>query len=387
MRLIGTLEDERQAQAFSQFLNRKGIPHQIDIKKETDWGSPSYGACQCHIWILDEDHLEDVLNWFQLFIHHPDDPMFQSSGVSKPLTPAEQPSPLTQPSQPRQLSSWEKQPMGRITKSFLAICCILFFLSQLLLPSVQIPERYAGMILFTSPIEKALLYDYPKYYELIDRFLRHYGYEELEHANTLPPEGQRLLKQINQTPMWPGYYQLLLKEGWQSAKTGLESYPTFEKIREGQVWRLFTPCLLHADLLHIFFNMLWLIVLGKQIELRLSPSRYLIFILLIGVGSNTAQYLVSGPNFIGFSGILVGMLAFIWMRQRRAAWEGYQIDRLTLIFMLLFIIGMAGVQFLSFILEKSFNLAFSPNIANMAHLTGGLMGFLFGRLSYFSWRH
>lgn len=390
MRLIGTLEDELKAQAFSQFLNQKGIPHQIEIEKETNWESPSYGISRCHVWIYDEEHLGQVSRWFQLFLSHPQDPIFLASSsplkLERPL-PVPPASPTPKTSQRRGPSSWEKQPMGRITLSVLVICILLFSYSQLSMPSVKIPARYAGLILFTSPVEKALLFDYPKYYELIDRFLRLYGYEELEHPKTLPPEGQRLMQQINQTPFWPGYYELLLKGGWQAAKKGLSDYPSFEKIREGQVWRLFSPCLLHADLLHIFFNMLWLIVLGKQIEQRLSPLRYILFILIIGVVSNTSQYLVSGPNFIGFSGVLCGMLAFIWMRQKRAAWEGYQIDRLTLVFMLLFILSMAGIQLLSFILEKSFALAFSPNIANMAHLAGGLMGFLFGRLSYFRWRH
>lgn len=390
MRLIGTLEDELKAQAFSQFLSRQGIPHQIEIEKETSWESPSYGISRCHVWIYDEEHLDQVARWFQLFLSHPQDPIFLPASLS-PLTdrplPVPPASPTPQTSKRHGPSSWEKQPMGWITRSVLVICSLLFFFSQLSMPSVKIPERYAGLILFTSPVEKVFLFDYPKYYELIDRFLRRYGYEELEHPNTLPPEGQRLMQQINQTSFWPGYYELLLKGGWQAAKKGLSDYPSFEKIREGQVWRLFSPCLLHADLFHIFFNMLWLIVLGKQIEQRLSPLRYILFILIIGVVSNTSQYLVSGPNFIGFSGVLCGMLAFIWMRQKWAAWEGYQIDRLTLIFMLLFILSMAGIQLLSFILEKSFALAFSPNIANMAHLTGGIMGFLFGRLSYFRWRH
>jgi len=393
MRLIGTLEDERKAQAFSQFLSQKGIAHQIEFEKETRWESPSYGLSRCHIWINDEDHLNEVSQWFQLFLNHPDNPIFRSQAPespampSKPALPLPPSSPMPQPAPPRTPSAWEKQPMGWITKTLIAVCCILFLFSQLLMPSIQVPERYAGFVLFSSPIEKTLLYDYPKFYELIDRFLRLYGYEELEHPSGLPPEGERLLLLINQTPFWPGYYQLLLKGGWQAAKTALTVYPTFEKIRDGQIWRLFTPCLLHADILHILFNMLWLVVLGKQIEQRLAPWRYVLFIAVIGVISNTVQYLASGPNFIGFSGILVGMLAFVWVRQKRAAWEGYQIDRLTLIFMLLFIMGMAGIQLLSFVLEKSFAVAFSPNIANTAHLTGGLMGFLFGRMSFFSWRH
>jgi GlpG protein len=394
MRLIGTLDDERNALAFSQFLQQKGISHQIEIQTNTDWGSAAYGSRQCQVWIYEEEQVDEALKWFQLFMKNPQDPIFrtpvpppiwvmpESSVGASPLSSPSSPSPPTSPA-----VSWERQAMGWVTRTLLIICCSLFFLSYILMPFKQIPERYVGLILFTSPVEKALLYDYPKFYQLIDRFLHQYGYEELEHPQDLPEEGQRLLYRINHTPFWPGFYHLLLKEGWQGVKKGFSQYPTFEKIQEGQIWRLFSPCLLHGDLFHLFFNMLWLIVLGKQIEQRLKTLRYVIFILLIGVVSNTAQYLMSGPNFIGFSGILCGMLAFIWVRQKRAAWEGYQIDRLTLIFMLVFIIGMALLQLVSFFVEKSFDLAFSPNIANVAHLAGGLMGLLFGRLNFFSWRH
>lgn len=393
MRLIGIIEDERKGVAFSHFLQQKGISHHIEVQTNTDWGDPSYGLNCCHIWIDEEDQVNEALKWFHLFVENPQNPIFTAPTPSPVWIKAEQPaaripSSSVPPPSPRASStSWEMQPMGWMTRILLAVCCVLFFLSQLWTSSTPIPGRYSGLILFTSPVEKALLYDYPKFYELIDRFLHLYGYEELEHPTDLPSEGQRLLQQINQTPFWPGVYQLLLKGGFQAVEKGFTQYPIFEKIREGQYWRLFTPCLLHGDLLHLFFNMLWLIVLGKQIEQRLQLWRYGIFILIIGVISNTAQYLTSGSNFIGFSGILCGMLAFIWIRQKLAAWEGYQIDRLTLIFMLIFIIGMALIQVASFFMEKTFELAFSPNLANMAHLTGGLVGFLFGRLNFFRWRH
>jgi len=278
--------------------------------------------------------------------------------------------------------------MGWITQILLAVCSLLFFLGQLWTPSLPlaISERYPSFILFASPLEKALLYDYPAMYELIDRFLHLYGREEWE-ALELPPEGNTLLEKINQTPFWPGYYHLLLKGGWQAVHHGLSQYPSFEKIREGEIWRLFSPCLLHGDLLHLFFNMLWLIVLGKQIEQRLTPCRYGILIMSMGIFSNTMQYFMSGPNFIGFSGVLSGMLAFVWIRQKTAPWEGYQMDRLTLIFMLIFILSMATIQFFSFFLEQSFEWNLSPNIANVAHLTGGLAGVIFGKISFFSWRH
>ena len=279
------------------------------------------------------------------------------------------------------------QNLGWITQGFLGICIALFVISHFLLPAIKHSNISSTPLLFTSPIEKTLLYDYPKFYEYINQMIRLYGPEGFEHPENLPPEGKALVKKINTTPYWPGYYQLILKGNWSDLKEGLEKYPSFEKIREGQMWRFFTPCLLHGDVFHILFNMLWLISLGRQIEKKITPWRYILLILLIGIISNTAQYLMSGPNFIGFSGILVGMLAFIWVRQKKAPWEGYQIDRSTMLFMLIFILGMAAIQSFSFFLEKSFEWDFSPNIANMAHLTGGLVGYLLGKMNFFSWRH
>lgn len=391
MRLIGSINDERKASIFSHFLLGKKIAHHIEVKPNTDWDHPSYGSKLCQFWIQDEDHIDEVLTWFQLFLDNPEDPLFLGSQDPSHPIPLNPPihfstKPFSPSSRPDAIS-WNKQEMGWMTRGLLGICTILFFLSHLILPSVQIPEKYAGISLYISPIERNLLFDYPQFYVLINRFVDLYGFDDLEQTEVLPPAGKRLLKQINQTSFWPGYYQLLLKDGWKSAKEAFSNYPTFEKIEEGQLWRLFTPCLLHGDLLHLFFNMLWLIVLGKQIEQRLSPFRYVIFIVTVGVISNTAQYLMSGPNFIGFSGILIGMLTFIWVRQRSAAWEGYQIDRSTFVFMLMFIFGMAFIQLLSFFIEKSFEWSFAPNIANMAHLTGGVVGYLLGRLNFFSWRH
>ncbi len=132
--------------------------------------------------------------------------------------------------------------------------------------------------------------------------------------------------------------------------------------------------------------MFWLITLGKQLEQRLPSWRYLLFILIVAAFSNTAQYLMSGPNFLGFSGVLCGMLAFMWERQKRAAWEGYRMDRLTFLFMLIFVLGLASLQILSFFVEKAFAISLSSNMANMAHLSGGGMGWWLGRGHFFSWR-
>ncbi len=218
---------------------------------------------------------------------------------------------------------------------------------------------------------------------MIDRFILLYGTDEIETNHEIPQEGKVLLKKIKETPVWQGIYSILLDKDDQTMESKLKEVPLFEKIRQGQIWRLFTPALLHADIFHLFFNMLWLIVLGKQIEQHLTSARYILFLLIVGIFSNTMQYLTSGPNFIGFSGVLCGMLTFIWARQTHAPWEGYQLNRMTYLFMMIFITGMALMQFISFFLDKSFGLNVSLNIANTAHLSGAFLGWLMWEIKFF----
>ena len=171
-----------------------------------------------------------------------------------------------------------------------------------------------------SKAKKDLLYDYPKAYEIVDKLVKLYGIDKLEDPKALPQEGKDLMRKFTETPYWQGIYQVFL-EHYHNISAPVA--PLFEKIRQGEIWRLFTPALLHSDILHILFNMLWLAVLGKQIEQRIGMGKYLLFILIAGVFSNTCQYLVGGVNFMGFSGIVCAMLTFICMRQKIAPWEGY----------------------------------------------------------------
>lgn len=393
MRIIGTLDNEKKAVGFSLFLKRQRVDHQIEVKMDSDWGSPHYGTNSYAIWIHDEDQFPEALKWYDLYLANPDDPLFAPSPPALPRPLPKEPlevAPLTSlekkssPTLSSQIAGWEKQPMGWITRSLLIVCALLLFFSELLTPPLASNTNAQLLNLYSSPVDKPLLYDFPHRYELIERYIQLYGNKEAYQS----PESQVLLKKIDQTPIWQGLYPVLLNKRTMPLKEELKAAPLFEKIRQGQIWRLFTPALLHADVFHLFFNMIWLIVLGKQIEQRLSPLRYLLFLLFLGIFSNTVQYLTSGPNFIGFSGILCGMLTFIWTRQQLAPWEGYQLNRMTFLFMMIFILGMASLQFLSFFIAKTLNImAHPPNIANAAHLSGALLGFLLGKINLFSWRH
>ena len=395
MRLIGKLDNEKDARFFSSFLNQKEVPNQVEVIINNDWGSDYYGTAECLIWVNNEERVDEALDWFKLFKANPFDPFFSDKKMidalnANRIAPVST-APLPSSADPDQLNTAPPNPslmgqtMGVVTRILLLGCCLLFFIAQFLAPSKK--EEVPSIIyLFSSPIEKTLLFDYPHVYELIDRMIQLYGYEALQDASHLPAEQQQLIKQINDTPYWQGLYTIVLKNGFGHVLESIKSTPMFEKIQQGQIWRFISPCFLHADLFHLFFNMLWLIVLGKQIEFHLGKARYIFFIVITGVISNTAQYLMGGANFIGFSGILCAMLAFIWMRQRVSPWEGYQLDRSTVIFMLIFIVAMALIQSFSFVLEKSIDVTISPGIANMAHLSGACIGLILGRLNFFRWR-
>ena len=92
---------------------------------------------------------------------------------------------------------------------------------------------------------------------------------------------------------------------------------------------------------------------------------------------------MSGPYFIGLSGVVVGMVGFIWQRQRKAPWEGYPLNKPTILFIVIFVAVMALLEFFAFFMHLFTTFALSPNIANTAHIVGGLVGIGLGRLPFF----
>lgn len=80
--------------------------------------------------------------------------------------------------------------------------------------------------------------------------------------------------------------------------------------------RTLTPALLHFGAIHLVFNSLWIWHFGRMIERSQSSLLYLCVVLLIAFFSNTTQYLWSfTANFGGLSGVVYGLLGYIWMWQ------------------------------------------------------------------------
>jgi GlpG protein len=105
----------------------------------------------------------------------------------------------------------------------------------------------------------------------------------------------------------------------------------FEEARQGQVWRLITPIFVHMDVLHLLFNMYWLYLFGGLIEATRGQRKYLAMVLVLAVVSNVAQYLYSGPNFGGMSGVGYGLFGYLWFMTRFRPEEGYALPTSTIV--------------------------------------------------------
>lgn len=80
-------------------------------------------------------------------------------------------------------------------------------------------------------------------------------------------------------------------------------------IREGDFYRLITGIFLHADILHLGFNMYSLYVIGSQIESFFGKTKFILIYLFSGLMGSLLSILLNGnvPS-IGASGAIFGLL-------------------------------------------------------------------------------
>lgn len=382
MRLICTIKEKQgeNPYEFSYYLTAQGIENECEQIENA-------GKREFRIWVIDEDKVDSAQQIYQEYKENPKSSIYRSHNPAAMESQADKLNQLSgsdsKQENPRR-SLLSPAPYGPISSLILFTVLTLFIWSHIQRENF-IPPKIRGIIqapLF-SPLERHLIYDFPQYFELRDALFKIYTPQQIEQKQSPTAEALRLIAKIQSTPVWMGFYDRFLNY-YRNVSPLSYHGPLFEKIGSGEIWRIFTPILLHVDLLHIFFNILWFILLGNQIEFRIGTVRYIILILLTAIFSNTAQYLMSGPFFMGLSGVVVGMAAFIWARQQLAPWEGYLLNRMTLFFLAIFVIGMFLLQIVFFFLQLSGKLQLTIGIANTAHLTGGIVGYLLGRLRPFS---
>ncbi len=144
------------------------------------------------------------------------------------------------------------------------------------------------------------------------------------------------------------------------------------EVREGQYWRLVSPAFIHFGPLHLAFNLMWLYQLGCMIEARRGTLTLVLLFLFTSTLPFIAEYVYQAtmgrPGLVGgMSGVVYGLAGYVWMRGKYDVASGVYLDR-------------TSIQWLLIWLVVCFSNAVGP-IANVAHLTGLIIGVVWGRVS------
>ena len=137
---------------------------------------------------------------------------------------------------------------------------------------------------------------------------------------------------------------------------------------DGQLWRLLTSTLLHADAIHLLFNLYWLRQFGSVVEDWMGSLRFAGFFVVTALASSAAQFLFDAGG-IGLSGV---GYASIWPALRPPPRQGLcrrpdaapgVVQVLVGWFFLCILLTTTGVW----------------HVGNVAHGAGAAIGWLIGR--------
>jgi rhomboid protease GluP len=124
-------------------------------------------------------------------------------------------------------------------------------------------------------------------------------------------------------------------------------------------WQLFTAMFVHNHLLHIFMNMLFLLIFGLRAEKLFSVTEYFFIYFVSGLTGNVLTLLLPRVVSAGASGALFGLFGASTIYIRRAVGHSV-VEALIYSFILLIITSL------------------SPNINIIAHFGGLASGLVIG---------
>jgi membrane associated rhomboid family serine protease len=112
--------------------------------------------------------------------------------------------------------------------------------------------------------------------------------------------------------------------GFNSLEMGGGLIPSY--VEAGQWWRIFTSAFLHADLMHIAFNMFALFQVGTFVEMIYGAPRMAIIYTLAALGGGIAVvYFAPDVPTIGASGAIFGLFGALAVAGLRLGQPGRQI--------------------------------------------------------------
>lgn len=155
-------------------------------------------------------------------------------------------------------------------------------------------------------------------------------------------------------------------------------------VSRGQIWRLVTPIFIHFGVFHLVFNMYWLVFFGTQIEHRYGPYWYAFLIVVSAAISNLFECTVpmelggANPGFFngyfltklgGMSGVVYALFGFVLMRMTYDRSSNMFVPQSTVVLLLIWLV---------FCMTPLHEQLFKVSVANWAHATGLVVGIIAG---------
>lgn len=145
----------------------------------------------------------------------------------------------------------------------------------------------------------------------------------------------------------------------------ITDYLVLEKYAANGIWTLFTSIFLHADLMHVAYNMLALVIFGLILESIIGSRKFLYVFIISGLVASIAAALYYDAS-IGASGAIFGVMGCLAaLRPRMHVWAmGVPVPMVVAaaVWLSIDIIGVLS----------------PTNIANMAHIAGLFAGIVIG---------
>ena len=320
MRLIGSLANQQQAEAFAAYLLTQGIAAHLEKEKD-----------DFEVWIKEEDALGKASSELEVFRANPDDKKY-SDAISVA----------------RKLQEEEIRKRQRMAKNLVKVS------------GGKVPRNQSLTICLIAVCGFVALFT--GFGRAEDRIKA--TYRALAFASETREDGDAVFLQNNQDRD---------AINWRLVS-----------VKRGQIWRLVTPIFLHFGVLHILMNMYFLYMLGGQIEHRYGSFWFGLIVLAGAAIPNLVQCIVpesvggSAPFYLGnyyihglggMSGVNYALLGFVMMKMSYDRSSNLFIPQSTVFFLL---------GWMVFCMTPLAEQYFGLHVANWAHAIGLVVGLVIG---------
>ncbi|MEK0448913.1 MAG: Rhomboid protease GlpG [Verrucomicrobiota bacterium] len=334
MRKIGTMPGEEEAYRFGDFLYVKGIDNDVEHAEGEGF----------EIWVHDDAQLDAARAHLDSFLENPAAPEFSADSEAEKKRKQEA---LEDKKRKSRIINTERLGYERNFSAF-----------------AWLPMLLAVLSLAITIVAGSL--------EFLPERMQPEGLEKEERTEWRTTVFSKLMITEFRPPRFDGLkpdsledIQALAANPREILRRSADS--TLPEVRSGEVWRLITPIFIHSGILHLVFNMMWLRDLGGFVHNRFGWLYLAVLVFISGALSNYAQLLWSGPLFGGMSGVNYAIFGFLWMRGKHDRFLAWTMDN-TIVQMMLIWFFVCAVGLI-------------PNVANMAHGAGLVIGMAWGFIS------